>query len=409
MRDTDIFERALALPVPWKVTSCSFSAKERRLELAVDFSAGSHFPCPTCGAPCPVHDTAQKTYRHLDFFEHKAYIVARVPRTVCRHHGVLQVAVPWSRPGSGFSLMFDGLVLFLAPHMSMKHVARFVGENDTLLWRMVHHHVQEGRSRADHSNVRRMAFDETAGRRGHDYVTVSVDLDEKRVLFAVPGKGKACIKAAADDLRKHGGDPKAITTVACDMSAAFTAGIEKYLPRATLTYDRFHVTQMIVNAVQETRREEQKESAWKYQLLKGHHWSLVTNEDNQTERQKKGIAVISLPTLHLKTGRAYRLKLAFQEAYACGADQLQRWCRWAERSKLPAMVSAAKSIRTHWDGIVSWFKTDVTSAIMEGYNSLFQSAKSRARGYRNNDYFIDMMFLIAGRLDFTAKYPTHSR
>ena len=82
-----------------------------------------------------------------------------------------------------------------------------------------------------------MAFDETAGRLGHDYVTVSVDLDEKRVLFAVPGKGKACIKAAADDLRKHGGNPKAITTVACDIFAAFTAGIEKYLPKAMLTYD----------------------------------------------------------------------------------------------------------------------------------------------------------------------------
>jgi len=239
MRDTDIFEKALALPAPWKVTACSFSAEVRRLDLAVDFPAGSQFLCPTCGKSCPVHDTTQKTYRHLDFFEHKAYITARVPRVSCGQHGVLQIEVPWSRPGSGFSFVFEGHILFLAPAMAMKHVAQFVGENDTLLWRMVHHHVKDGRSRADHSTVRRMAFDETAGRRGHDYVTVSVDLDEKRVLFAVPGKGKgkACIKAAADDLRKHGGNPKAITTVACDIFAAFTAGIEKYLPKAMLTYD----------------------------------------------------------------------------------------------------------------------------------------------------------------------------
>jgi transposase len=408
MKDTELLQQALALPLPWKVMTCAFSATDRRLDISVDFPSGSRFQCPTCNETCPIHDTATKQYRHLDFFQHKTFLSARVPRVKCSEHGVLQVPVPWARPGSGFSLMFEGLVIFLAPHMAVKHLSRFFGEHDTRLWRMIHSQIEEARAKADYSAVHRMAFDETAGRRGHDYVTVAVDLDEKRVLFATPGKGSACIGSAALDLKRHGGDPKAIDTVACDMSPAFTAGIRKYLPNATITYDRFHVTQLIINAVQETRRDELRECAWKREILKGHHWALVTNAENQTEKQKKGVASIIVPSLHLKTGRAYQLKLAFQTAYECGVVSLGSWCSWAARSRIPAMASAARSIRKHWDGIVSWFKTDVTSAIMEGYNSLFQAAKSRARGYRNNTYFIEMMYLIAGKLDFTAKYPTHS-
>jgi transposase len=408
MRDVDLLQQALELPAPWQMTSCSFSSEERHLDMTVDFKDGSRFKCPQCGEPCPVYDTSTKKYRHLDFFHHKAFISARVPRISCPQHGVLQASVPWARPGSGFTLYFEGLALFLAPHMAVKHLARLFGIHDTRLWRMIRSLVEEARAMVDHSTVRRMAFDETAGRRGHDYITVSVDLDNKRVLFATPGKGGDCIESATHDLRQHGGDPNAITTVACDMSAAFTSGIKLHLPNAALTYDRFHVTQLVINAVQETRREEQQDSLWKRILLKGHSWSLVTNEKDQTERQKEGIAAITLPSLHLKTGRAYRLKLAFQDAYAQGEDQLKAWCQWAKRSRLPAMVSAAQSICRHWAGIVSWYNTNVTSAIMEGYNSLFQAAKSRARGYRNNQYFIDMMYLIGGKLDYAAKYPTHS-
>jgi transposase len=408
MSDTKIFQSALGLSKPWTVTSVDLTTAERRLDIRVDFEPGAKFACPHCGKLGVVHDTTEKVYRHLDFFEHKTFLTARVPRCICPEHGVTQVNVPWSRPGSGFSLMFEGMVLMLSPHVAMKHLARYVGEHDTRLWRLVRSNVEEARSRADYSHVTRMAFDETATRRGHNYVTVAVDLDGNRVVFATPGKDSSCIGAAAQDLKKHGGDPNKVTTVACDMSVAFTKGIGEYLPKATITYDRFHVTKLVVDAVQQTRRDEQAEGGWKRQILKGNSWAVVTNEENQTERQRSGIKAITLKSLHLKTGRAYTLKLGFQTAYDCGKRKLSDWCSWASRSRLPRMVEVARSIRNHWDGVVSWFETDVTSAIMEGYNSLFQSAKSRARGYRNDNYFIDMIYLIAGKLEFTAVYPTHS-
>ena len=409
MKDTDLFQMALGLVPPWLVQESIFQPSEKLLEIRIDFARGSRLPCPECGVGCPVHDTTEKRWRHLDFFQHQAYLVARVPRVQCGQHGVKQVAVPWARPGSGFTLLFEGLILAMAPHMAVKRIAALIHEHDTLVWRVIRHHVREARSRADHRGVTTMAFDETAARRGHDYVTIAVDVLQRRVLFACPGRDGATIAAAAADLRRHGGDPSAVTSVACDLSPAFTAGITRHLPNAEITYDRFHVTQLVTVALEETRREEQRRGGWKGGLLKGNRWALLRNPDNHSPSQAKAAELIAMPDLHLKTGRAYRLKLAFQTAYADGPGALQRWCRWAARSRLPAMAKAARSIRNHWDGIVRWFTSNITSAIMEGFNSLFQAAKSRARGYRNHQYFIDMIYLIGAKLDFSASLGTHTK
>lgn len=406
MNAQDLIAKALNLTDPWKVTDCHL---EQSLCISIDFQAGARFPCPHCQQSSRVHDTSTKVLRHLNFFEHETYLSVRTPRVHCDKHGVHQIELPWSRPGSGFTLLFEGMVLTFAPKMAMSHIANYLNVHDTLLWRMIQWHITDARSRIDFSKVKNIGIDETASQRGHEYITIAVDLDTKRALFATPGKDSDCIRQVANELAKHGCPPEQIQTIACDLSASFTSGIKKYFPLATITYDRFHVTKLVTDAVKETRRDEMAEDHWKRELLKGHNLTLVTNETNQTADQKNAIKAITLSLLNLKSGRAYKLKLAFQDAYAFGEDQLSKWCKWAARSKLPAFVRVAKTIRSHWDGIVSWYNTKVTSAIMEGYNSLFQSARSRARGYRNVSYFINMVYLVAGSLDFIATYPTHTK
>ncbi len=140
----------------------------------------------------------------------------------------------------------------------MAEVARHVGEHDTRLWRVLHHYVDEARARDDHSTVSRAAFDETSARRGHDYVSLFVDLDGPRVLFVANGKDAATVGAFADDLKAHGGDPARIEEVCMDMSAAFIAGAAAHLPQAEITFDRFHIVKIINEGVDEVRREEQK-------------------------------------------------------------------------------------------------------------------------------------------------------
>jgi transposase len=97
--------------------------------------------------------------------------------------------------------------------MPVAAVARIVGEHDTRLWRVVHHYVAQARARIDASEVTRIAVDETAARRGHNYITLFADIDQARVLFATEDRDAATFAAFADDLAAHGGDPEAIDEV----------------------------------------------------------------------------------------------------------------------------------------------------------------------------------------------------
>ena len=95
MRDTDLFRMALSIEPPWVVTKSEFDAAARRLDIHLDFARGSRFDCPECGvAGCPAYDSEEKTWRHLNFFQHEAYLHARVPRVTCKECGIKQVPVP---------------------------------------------------------------------------------------------------------------------------------------------------------------------------------------------------------------------------------------------------------------------------------------------------------------------------
>ena len=169
MRDTSLLQLALGLVPPWAVIRSEFDAEARQLDIHIDFAAGSRFACPCCGAAdCPAYDTEQMSWRHLDFFQHQAFLYARVPRVHCTRCGIKTLSVPWARPDSGFTLLFEALVMSLVSAMPVNTVARLVGEHDTRLWRVIHHYVDRARAKADLSTVRRVAIDETAARRGHN-------------------------------------------------------------------------------------------------------------------------------------------------------------------------------------------------------------------------------------------------
>ncbi len=282
--------------------------------------------------------------------------------------------------------------------MPVAAVARMVGEHDTRLWRIIHHYVEEARGRADYSDVTRVAFDETAARRGHDYVTLFADLDGRRVLFVTEGKDAATVTAFADDLTAHGGDPQAVAEVCIDMSQAFIKGTADSLPKAEITFDRFHAVKIINDAVDEVRRAEQKSRP----ELKKTRYVWLKNTSNLTRSQTE--VLDSLSGRNLKTARAYRIRLAFQEFYDLPSREeaeivLKRWYYWATHSRLPAMIDAARTIKRHWDGILRWFDTKIANGFMEGINSLVQAAKAKARGYRSTRNLKAIVYLIAGKLE----------
>jgi transposase len=401
MKDTELLQMALGLAPPWQVSAAEFDPDQKRLDIRLDFPKGSTFTCPTCGqVGLKAYDTIEKTWRHLNFFQHEAHLSARVARINCDQCGTRLVDVPWARPGSGFTLLFEAMIMVLAKAMPVKTIAAFVNEHDTRLWRILHHYVDDARKGADHSQVRQVGVDETSRRRGHNYVSLFVDLEESRVLFATGGKDASTVKRFRQDLIEHGGDPSAIEEMCCDMSPAFISGVEKQFPEAHLTFDKFHVIKILNDAVDQVRREEIKDRP----ELKGSRYIWLKNQTSLKASQSELLEQLTIKKLNLKTSRAYHIKLNFQELYQqpneFAETYLKKWYFWATHSRLEPIINAAYTIKNHWDGVLRWFRSKINNGILEGINSMIQAAKARARGYRTERNLITMIYLIAGKFKF---------
>ena len=399
MRDADLFQLALGLVPPWMIKTVNFDADKKRLDLEIDFKTGGRFPCPDCGTvDCPTHDTVMKTWRHLDFFQHQAFLHARTPRIICPKCGVRLVGVPWARPGSGFTLLFEALVMTLVKHMPVAAAARLIGEHDTRTWRIVFHYVEEALARVDLADLRRICIDETAAKRGHDYITLFVDIDRRRVVYIADGKDADTVAEFADHVDARGGDASRVKEVCVDMSGAFIKGVTENLTEAEITFDKFHVMKLIGDAVDKVRRAESKSRP----ELKRSRYLWLKNETNLNAAQRATLG--SLRHTNLKTARAYHLRLAFQDIYKEYSREwatlhLDRWYSWARRSRLEAMKQVAATIDRHKDGILAWFDSGIANGLIEGINSLVQAAKAKARGYRNRKTLKVVTYLIAGKLD----------
>jgi transposase len=404
MDQNQLFTLALGLVPPWMVDDVTFKVEEKRLDLHVTFPKGSRFSCPVCGAECPVHDIQEKTWRHMDFFQHEAYLHARVPRVKCPEHGVHQIPVPWAREGSHFTLLFEALIMTLIREMPVLTAARLVRETDKRLWRVIDHYVETARARMDMAAVHAVGVDETSSRRGHDYITLFVDLEARQLLFATPGKDATTFERFTTDLEAHGGSAQAVTDVSMDLSPAFQKGAKEHLPNAQVTFDRFHLMKLVNEAVDAVRKNE----ALTQPDLKKTRWVWLKNDRNLKEKQKDKLQAL-FQNQNLKTAQAYQFRLTFQDIFTIknrhqGAALLKAWLENAKSSGLPPIIKVAYTIMNHWDGVLRWFESQINNGILEGFNSLIQSAKAKARGYRTHKNFINMAYLILGKLDL--RLPT---
>ena len=277
------------------VTRSGFDAVDGRLDLYVDFPRGSLLACAQCGREgCAVHDTGEDTWRHLDFFQHRTLLHARTPRVTCPQCGVRKVATPWARAGSGFTLLFEAYVLALAKTMPIANAAERLGERDTRLWRIVEHYVWRAVEKLDLSRVRRIAADETSARRGHDYISLFVDMARRKVVYVADGKDAATVKEFADFLEAHGGRREAVTDASIDMGAAFEAGIKENFPNAEITFDKFHVIKLANEAVDQVRRREEARNNFQ---IKGRRYIFLKNVDRLTQEEREALSRLEAQNL----------------------------------------------------------------------------------------------------------------
>jgi transposase len=184
------------------------------------------------------------------------------------------------------------------------------------------------------------------------------------------------------------------------MSKSFIKGLQEQFPNAVLTFDQFHVIKLMNDVLGKIRAEEARQFP---EELRKTRYLFLKNPDRLTDEQEQRLH--SLTRFDLGSIKAYILKLGLQFVYFAESRQeaeilLKRWHRRAVRSKVDRIVKLAKTIKAHWQGILSYFDSRLTNGFLEGINSLVQAAKAKARGYRNPDNLIAMAYLIAGKLKF---------
>ena len=404
-----VFEAALGIAAPWSVGGVDFDEATKVLTVRIDFTAGTRFAISGYEGAHPVHDTVSKTYRHLNFFQHECHLQVRTPRVKLPNGSVRLVEPDFAGRLSGFTLLFEALILMLAQQMPFAAVARIVGESAHRVLAVCERYVSIALGLADFSEVTTLAIDETSRARGHDYVTLAADAQARRVLFVTEGRGAKTIKALATDLEDHGCPPGQITSVSIDMSPAFIKGVIEHLPNARITFDKFHVIAHANEAVNKMRRIEQRTD----KSLKGMRWSLLKDRSRLKPEAAADLDALIARMTTVRTARAWVYKEHLREILErkqinVVRDMLLHWCTCVMRSKVEPMKEVAAMVRSHLAGIVAWAQTRQTNGFLEAINGLFQAAKRRARGFGRLSTIKVVIFLIAGKLDFHA-INTHAR
>ena len=398
-----LFTKALRLESPWMITTVEFDESGGVIRVFIDFPRGSMFSCPACGKAVKAYDTAEKEWRHLSFFQYACYLVVRVPRVDCPHDGILRIDVPWARDGADFTFLFESFAMTLVREMPVNKVSQIIKVDDNKLWRMMHYYTEAARQKEDYSGVKQLGVDETSKAKGHDYVSLFVDLEKRRTIFVAEGKGSETMTAFIEDFKEQRGNPHDITDVSIDMSPAFIKGVENNLPNAAITFDKCHIMKIINTAVDDVRKAETKEQ----DLLRGQKYLFLKNRQNLTESQLTALKTIeSMPRLNLKTVRAYHIRENFQEIYKEETREgftraLKKWYFWATHSRIDSVRDAAKIIKRHWSGVLRWYDSKINNGILEGLNSLVQAAKAKARGYRTFKNLKTMIYMLTGKLDYS--------
>lgn len=399
----EIFAIALGLEDPWFISSVDFNQEKSRLDIHLSFTKGHKFQSED-GEFYTAYDTVERSWQHLNFFQHHCYLHARVPRVKQSDDKVKTQTVPWARPNSGFTLLFEAFsMLLIESEMPVNKAAKILSIYPNRLWTIFNYWISKAHNADEIEDLEQVGFDETSTKKGHKYVTTMVDLKQRRVLYATPGKGASCIGKSVCYLSDKQVDIDNVSQVCIDMSPAFISGCRTHLPKASVTFDKFHVVKEVNKAMDELRKAERKGN----NLLKKHKYTFLRNRLTPKLMDERDLLLEYYP----KLGEGYRLKELFNDFWhlkdkETAESYLAFWCDLAHESKIRPFMKVANTIKTHWKGIVNYIESRINNGILEGINSKIQLAKKRARGYRNINNFINMIYFICGKLKFD--YPLYS-
>ena len=388
---------------PWKLDCTEVVHSTKTVKLYISYERGSKFECPKCSKQCKVHDGRWREWRHLNIMDYYCYLHIKTPRITCETHGVLTYnRVPYARNESHYSFKFEEQIVTLAKELSVAALSRELEEPDANLRRVIKHYVSQGKKTIDCFDTRRIAVDEKSYKKGHNYITIFTDLDTGQPIYICKGRTEAVFEQFYGKLFDLNGDPHKINKISMDMSKSYISGQQIHFRHAETIFDRFHIKKALNQAIDKVRREEVK----RVESLKNTRYIWLKNLNKLTDKQSRLLNQF-LDDASLKTAKAYQLKIAFDQLWSINnskvEDVLQAWIKAVSDSAIRQLIQFKNMIENHLEGVLNSFKSTITNAIAEGINSTAQLTKYRARGFKNVDNFIDMIYLTSGNL----KYQFH--
>lgn len=407
MRITTVFRRLLAVTKLF-VTAVRF---EESRGLVVEVRPSWRNPrCGLCGGQAPGYDRRPTRYwRHLALGRSPLWLSYAPRRVRCERCGnVVTEQVPWAPPRSGFTWEFEELVAYLAQVTDKTQVKKLMGISwetvGAIVERVVSRRVDPGRL----EGLRSIGVDEFSYRKRHRYLTIVVDHDRRRVVWAREGRSTEVLEGFFQEL----GIDRCfeIKNVTIDMSQAYLKAVENWVPQANVVFDRFHVQKLASDAVDKVRRSMVREATApeEARAMKRSRFALLKNPWDLRPGEKSKLSEIQKHNKRLY--RAYLLKeslaLALEYRQPKRARQaLSDWLSWASRSKLEPFVRAARTVRKHVDGIVAYVKTRLTNGLVEGLNNKLRVVARRAYGFHSAGALISMLFLTCGGLRLNPPLP----
>jgi len=362
--------------------------------------------CPHCRRRCPGYDSGEgrRRWRALDLGTNFGFLEAEAPRVACRRHGVVVAAVPWARHDSNFTRAFEDQVAWLTVNTSKSAVCELM----RIAWRTVgwicaRVLAEETAKRDLCAGLRRIGFDEISIRKGQRYLTVVVDHDSGRLVWAHPGRDRKTVERFLDLLGKE--RCAQIKLVSCDDAEWITRPVSERCKNAVICLDAFHIVKAATDALDEIRREVWNEArkAGQTQLareLKGARFALWKNPGNLSERQQPRRRRTKTP--NPSPYRAYLLAQQLREIYRLPTGHalalLEAWLKWARRSRLEPFVKLARRITEQRPRVEAAITNKLSNAHLQQLNTQLRLITRRGYGYHPPWALIALAMLSLGGL-----------
>ena len=348
---------------------------------------------PLC--PCCSYDESSskgaktRKLRMAPLGNKRAFIAVEIHRLQCLNcQYTWWPPIPFSKPKKRFTLSFENYVIELMKFSTIEHTAKFLGVSWGLIKNIHKTYLQQEYRHPDLKSIQYIGVDEFSISKGHEYMTIFINLETGEIIHAVEGKSIENVAPFIQQLKEKATELKAI---AMDMNAAYASATKKYLPDVDIVFDRFHVAALLNTAIDEIRRDQQaKCNVAGLKVIKGMRFLLLSNYEKLNPKKQNSLEHLLEVNKPIATAHAMKEQIRLfwtKQSVKEGAQFLCWWIMDAVESGIGELQKTGRTLLRHGKDLLNYFKHRITNGKTEGINNKIKTMKRQAYGFRDIEYF----------------------